>query len=70
MTEWIGPGTWLTDNRGGRHQIGVITDVNERDRDFAARLSIRWRPDMSENCSVLFAIHRLKHGAWEVDHGE
>lgn len=64
---WIGPGTWLIDCHRSTRDIGVITEIHERDRGRAARISIYWRPNVYENISVTMALDRLIRGDWRVD---
>jgi hypothetical protein len=35
----------------------------------AARLAIRWRPNVYQNISVLAALDKFKRGIWNVDDG-
>lgn len=64
---WIGRGTWLIDNAPTRSRIGVVREVQERDRGMAARIGIQWRPNSYENASLLIALEKFKSGRWEVD---
>jgi hypothetical protein len=69
-SHWLGAGTWLVDRRHFRPRIGVITDVNERERGMASRLSIYWRSKSYENISVSMALDRFVRGDWRVDDGD
>lgn len=64
---WVGRGVWLVDRRHYRRSIGVITQVHERDRGMASRLSIEWKSDRYQNISLSMALDNFKRGVWEVD---